>query len=332
MREGKQYLLTLAGALLAAAGVISSVNYVIDPYWQFNFAPKQQVIGLNHQVAQSALDRDFSTLMIARQKAMLASSHASTAVIGSSRSLYGIDSCAYSNVQKLGVYGINSKESLWLLEETLATNSIKRLFIEVGALVVESQSPANTFIEPKGGIVSTQLFITSLMSFATSWQQKELRTTFCAIDFPSKANFAEVANVAHQDNIYAEYLTPELPEKLQAAIKRFAQVCKGGQRTASNPLQVGLVMAPIRNENFAYSQIVAVEKLIQQMLTSESQTQTLNNGIVDIGSCQVTINVFENKPVYQQREHWFDTNHYKPSIGKLFWNELIHSESGKPRN
>lgn len=326
MLSPQRYLRILLSISAFFVSVVALVNYIVDPYWQYDFAPHNAIQGLNHQVSDSALGLTYSSLMVTRQQLVLSESKARTAIIGSSRSMHGVNTCQLPNVQKVGVYGIEHSQALLLIEAALSNQTMQQVLVETSALLTDSESLMEIDVkenikegkqhQPKGGLLSTRIFLTSVYSALTSWKQREQPLLHCDVEFPRKTEFVDFREYTEIDNPYAELEEKGVSTRIQQAVNAVVDACNASSRGADTPLSIVLAFAPIVNDVLAYERVNAIGELLQQAIrNSELEPQ-----------CKMSVVSFENKKEYQQPRFWFDINHYKPSIGHDFWMPLLQQQ------
>ncbi|WP_257326810.1 hypothetical protein [Pseudoalteromonas rhizosphaerae] len=308
MVSAKNYLKMITIFITLMYLVITSINYIIDPYWKFDFAPSNTIVGVNNQISEYSMAHVYPELMLQRQKRMLQKSLADTVVIGSSRSLRGLNTCGDQNIQKVGFFGISQYLTMQLFETTMSSSSKKNIFIELGSLLNNNELPS-TRLTSFEALFSTRILFNSLSNFYESYSTQQ-KYPLCNISTGQRREWRS-DKIEMQQTIYQNSSS-----LIEPIMERIALLCKGSQRNKNNPLNIILYIDPVNPNLVSYDKLVAIKQTLEDIIIKHNFGE----------QCSLKTEIFQESKEINQQENWFDFNHYKPALGTLFLEKMINRQ------
>ncbi len=317
-QQSKRFLTHLAGWSGLAFLAVGLINLVLDPYWQFPFTPGNTIQGINHQISPQALSNTYPSLLIKRQQAQLAHQAATTAIIGSSRTLYGLNTCDDPTIQKAGLFGISRYQALSLLDAVIENASYQQVFIEVESMVNDATFQPATTSRLKA-LFSTHHLVTGIRNLNASLEHKEHTVPLCRV-----TNHNPVAYNGQQPDpalkqLYARLEQSFRQQGIQTVINTLRNTCAQASHRTDNPLNITLFLGPVHPDLIPYSTLKNVMNHIEHAVKNADIPST----------CRINTAQFSQQLSLTDPNNWFDVNHYKPVLGEPFFHAITLRESGR---
>ncbi|NLU96906.1 hypothetical protein B6N13_02180 [Marinomonas sp. UCMA 3892] len=308
MVSGKLYLKVVAFFIILFFFVIAIVNYIVDPYWQFDFASSNTITGVNDQISEYYLmGHVYPDLMLDRQKKIIQNSLANIVIIGTSRSLKGLNTCDNYNIQKVGFSGISQRFSMQLFEKTISSNSKKYVFFELGSLLNDKELPSEKLTALEA-LFSIRIFFNSLSNFYESYTNQK-KYPFCNISTVQLRKWSK-ERVEKQRTLYQNSLS-----SIEPIMERIAQQCEGSLRDENNPLNIILYIDPVNPNLMSYDKLLTMKKTLEKIIVNHDFG----------GGCSLKVEIFQESKEISQETNWYDINHYNPLIGDYFLKEMLRN-------
>lgn len=317
MVDAKSYLVAIAVFTCFIFLTHAAINYIVDPYWQFDFAPSNTIVGLNDQISESSLSHFYPELMLERQKKVLRQSFADTVFIGSSRSLSGLNTCDYNNIQKAGLFGITSSQTIQLFETTLNNLNARHVYIELGNLT-NNIEVEHTSLTPLEALFSVHILTRSLSNFVASMRFPQHQDPLCEVSRSS--NSAEMLDEKIIEDARERYQS--IADKFTSAgvkqvVEEIARQCRNSSRTEGNPLNIVIYFAPLHPSLISYETLPRFNQIVKYIIVHNNFAKR----------CSIEAYIFQPNRKFYQNENWFDLTHYKPNIGNVFLRDMLTGTS-----
>jgi hypothetical protein len=313
MVDAKSYLKVTTAFTCFIFMTIAAINYIVDPYWQFDFAPSHTIVGLNNQISESSLSHFHSELMLERQKKVLQQSSADTVFIGSSRSLFGLNTCGYNNIQKSGMFGITSSQTIQLFETALNNLNYRHVYIELGNLT-NNVEVEHTSLTPLEALFSVHVLTRSLSNFVASMRLPQHKDPLCEVSRSSNSTVMLDGKRFEDEREKYRSIADQLTSYgLKQVVEKIARQCRNSSRTEDNLLNVVIYFAPLHPSLISYEILPRFNQIVQDSIIHNDFPKR----------CSIEAYIFQPNRKFYQNENWFDLTHYKPNIGNIFLRNML---------
>ena len=300
MAKLQRYLLLLCAAILVCLLSVFAVNIYVDPY-QLTRAPV-------HKGYDEFIPQGNASLVLNYKQQQLAVAHSSTALIGSSRTQVGYDTCDLG-VYKTSMVGIDTSHVLALAKVAIDTPTYSSLVMELGGLfnTYDASVTLNSF-EKVTALFSADMLYQSILKLLNSPAELSSDDTECE-PLQSTDRFSE--NTLLRDKIKRLYhdsvFGPELTHKLSASLTQIAQFCAASGRDEQRPLRIKLIVGPLNHDIFDEAYIEQVTRLSEAAITASQHP-----------ACPVSLYMSPISEAAKDNDNWHDYMHFKKGLGTEF--------------
>ena len=308
MGKLRRYLLLLCVTSTFFFLSVLIVNVMVDPYLLFK-SPKSTA-------NSNFLPRGNASLVLHFKQQQLATASASTAMIGSSRTQRGYDTC-HLDIHKSFILGIDTSGILALSEKVIDKVEYSTLIIELGGLLNNTNEayPTISFIEKLKQSFSLDMLSQSAVKLV-ALQQFNYNSGKECMPLRTKLEFTENPLLLYKiKRLYDEiFLNPNFTQKLSSSLSQLTQYCTRSPRTADSALQIKLIVGPIHQSLFD----------LQNVNTIKSQSSAVIEQYQH-PACSFSLHVSSGTAASINDGNWDDYNHFKEVLGNAFLKQVIEN-------
>jgi len=296
-----KYLINLSFIIFLILFLIFIFNYIVNPYKYFS---KQGILAKGNFLTISFFSSAPSDLIMYKMTQDIKNTNFEKIIIGSSRILYGIDTCN-SDFLKVGIPGITVNETKILLTESFKKEKIKEIFIEIS--ISNENRGKMSIIKPSfwdSNFTFNTLFISLKSLVEYIFSDKNYTSPNCKFLLNSKS----LAYTKEEDYIkyYQDFLTNNFDEKVLSYIKSLMQEYKNYNK------KIIFFISPINSK-------IYFDKF--DLLKTSKFKNRINSIKKKYGEF-IFINDYRLDNLNNQNNLWYDLNHFKPELGNKLINEF----------
>ncbi|RXI43306.1 hypothetical protein CRU99_08060 [Malaciobacter mytili] len=294
MDNNYKFIFTLITSIIFSLSIILFINYSINP---FNYFKKSG----NNFLSSSFFSKTSPSNIMYKMTEDLKYNKLKEIIIGSSRTLYGFNTCE-KDILKVGKTGITLNETNLLLNEALKNKNIKTIFIEVGILDTNKNKVVSS-IQPsfwEANFTLNALYVSIRTFFEYLFEKQTYQSPNC--------NF-KVFKVFHEanDKKLLDYYNKISSDLFLKNISFFISTLI--ENKDLNNKKIIFFLPPIN------SQITNLP--IKELISKKFKDKINVNPSVKFISYNEVLKVNDSI-----KQDWYDLNHFKPILGNKFLEKI----------
>jgi len=296
-----KFLINLSFIIFLILFSIFIFNYLVNPYKYFS---KSGIISNGNYLTDSFFSRTPISTIMYKIREDIKNTHLSKVIIGSSRVLYGINTCE-GKYLKVAIPGITTNQIIALLNESLKKDETNKVFVEVG--ISNEKNQKAIFNKPTfwdANFSFNVLYISVKSSIDYIFSNKYFAYPNC--DYIVDSNIFRNTKDFHYFDYYKKNLSNELGEDILLYIKTVMSKIEKSNK------EIIFFISPI-NIKINTHQFYQLETEL-----FKKELEIIKN---KYGSFKF-INSFNLTIPKNEEELWYDLNHFKPLLGDILLNEF----------
>lgn len=315
MSTTKKHILILCLVILFPLGIVAGINISMDPFGVFEVS---RITGFNHFLSDSFYRSSGNELKKNRIKSHIQQATGPALVIGSSKILWGIDTCNLDGVDRAGLYGLTFNDSTEFLKTAIESGNYNEIFVEI----LSNRKKSDT-IDQFPSLLNPNLYIglstfkVSMANLMDSRKYTTLEKSNCySYASNSQAGVVAQRNDLDQQNINLALINFDLnSDDIVNSFKSISSVCDANM---SDNISIVYFYPPIHPNGPNAERFKGLKEENKNILNKIFPTQ--------IGKCifrYADIDSTLDSSDLADESNWFDYGHFKPSLGNKALYELM---------
>lgn len=317
--DNRNFVWTLAVLVYVPLMLFAILNVTQDAFGVFNFP---RIIGYNHFISDEFYRSDNSDDKMNRIIHHIQTSSGPKLIIGTSRVLWGVNTCSEDGLDRAGLYGLSISNSFQLIYEALESNKYSNIYVELASVTnfdnsVDSRSTTNMLKQ----IIGLNTLKVSLSNLLDSVRYKHLQKINCysysTASHPINANNPDIkANEQPANDVILPKNIGQIPSKLLIEkVEILIELCSS---KVKSPVELVFFNSPVSEFN----------RLKEHAMSHEFQSLELMKKLVlqNPGSCQIQVKEIDysiiKSNILSDKQYWGDAFHFNEKMGELIVSQL----------